>query len=282
MPFGFVIGKFKLNDKIMEKEDISAKTNLSILGEIFHKKGKEIIVTGDSKKTAMAEQFRLIRTNVQFALPSLDKKVIMITSGLPAEGKSFISLNLAISFALTGKNVALCEFDLRKPSLLRSLDLKSTIGISDYISDDSIELDDIKTNDKSLPDNLTLFSSGNIPSNPSEIMLAPKVIHFLELMKKEYDVIILDTAPVGQVADGYALSRFVDMSIFVMRYNYTPVSIINLVNNDFRDSKLKNPMIILNGAKDKLNTIYGYGYKYGYYEADKPKSNKAKSYFSKT
>lgn len=282
IPFGYVLAKFKLNDKILSKNDIISKSNLSILGEIFHNRGKEIKVIGDAKKTAMAEHFRLIRTNIQFALPLVNKKVILITSSLPGEGKSFISLNLAISFALTGKKVALCEFDLRKPSMLRNLGLEVDKGISEYIQQPSLEMEDIKINDVSLPDNLTLFGCGKIPTNPSEIMLAPKVIHFLETLKTEFDIILLDTAPVGQVADAYALSRFCDMSIFIMRYNYTPLSSVSFLNDDFKKGKLKNPMILLNDAKDNLNTIYKYGHKYGYYEEDGKVSNKIKTYLTKS
>ncbi|WP_158859062.1 GumC family protein [Lunatibacter salilacus] len=273
VPFGFVVGKYQLTDKILSKEDISSKTSRSILGEIMHKKGKEIKVIGNSKRTALAEQFRSIRTNVQFALPSHDKMVIMVTSGLPGEGKSFIALNLAVSFALTGKSVAICEFDLRRPSLLESVNLSARRGISDYIVDSELQISDISTQDDSICENLTFFGCGTLPENPSEIMMAPKVIHFVEMLKKEYDVIIFDTAPVGQVADAYSLSRFVDLSVFVMRYNYTPVNTVDLLNDDYKDRKLKNPMIILNDAKDLYNSIYGYGYKYGYYEQeDKKKS----------
>ncbi|WP_209329562.1 GumC family protein [Lunatimonas salinarum] len=271
IPFGYVIAKYQLNDKIISRDDVQSRTSRGILGEIVHKKDKEAKVIGSSKRTALAEQFRLIRTNIQFALPTHDKKVIMITSGIPGEGKSFIALNLAISFALTGKKVAICEFDLRKPALLRSINLEAEYGLTDYILDPNVKLSTIASNDPSISKNLTFYGCGSIPENPSEIMLDPRVGKLIEILKEENDIVVLDTAPVGQVADAYPLSNFVDLTLFVMRYNYTPFSMIELLNEDYKDRKLKNPMIVLNDAKDIVNSSYRYGYKYGYYEPDSSK-----------
>src|SRR5690606_6283125 len=114
----------------------------------------------------------------------------------------------------------------------------------------------------SLPENVTLFGCGSIPENPSELMSMPKVGYFVEKLRENYDVVILDSAPVGQVADAFALSKFADLTAYLMRFNHTPKSMIEFLNENFKEKKLKNPAIILNDAK--LKTSYGYGY--GYYQ----------------
>jgi tyrosine-protein kinase Etk/Wzc len=277
-PLGFVFIRYKITDKIISKQDISERTSLPFLGEISHNKQKSVLVISKSIKDALAEQFRLIRTNIQFALPTHDRKVLMITSSMGGEGKTFFSINLAVSLALAGKRVALCEFDLRKPALLDYLNMDCEIGITNFLSEDGLVISDLINKHQILPDNLHIFGCGDIPEDPAELMLKPKVGYMIERLKENYDVVILDTAPIGQVSDSFALSRFVDMSIYLMRNNYTPVGMVDFVNDVYRDRKLKNPYLVLNDVKLQAN--YGYGYKYGYYHTntDKKKAKKKGNY----
>jgi capsular exopolysaccharide synthesis family protein len=258
LPLGLVFAKHQLNEKVLVRNDVVSRTNIPFLGEISHSSGRKPIVISENLRTPVAEQFRLIRTNLQFSLPSRDKNVILVTSSLSGEGKTFFSLNLGISLSMIGKKVAICEFDLRKPALLDYLNLESEVGISDYLQSDDLSITDLIIKHKGSYGNMDLFGCGNIPENPAELMLMPKVGYFIDKLKSHYDVVILDTAPVGQVADAFSLSKFVDITTYIMRYNYTPLSMIGFLNENYKGDKLKNPAILLNDGK--LQTGYGYGY----------------------
>lgn len=276
LPLALVFVKYQLNDKIQVKKDVASKTNVPILGEISRHGGKLPFIISDNVRSPIAEQFRLIRTNIQFTLQPLDHKVILVTSSLSGEGKSFFSLNLALTLAMAGNKVAVCEFDLRKPALLNFLNMDKDTGISDYLMSDSISIADLIIKHPSHPDNIHIFGCGSIPEHPSELMSTPKVEYFVDKLKENYHVVILDSAPVGQVADAFSLSKFADLTAYLMRYNYTPKSMIGFLNESFEEKKLLNPVIILNDAT--LQTNYGYGYGYGYYKHDKRKPKGKKSF----
>ncbi|MEX2592068.1 MAG: GNVR domain-containing protein [Anditalea sp.] len=263
VPVGFVFAKHQLSDKILLKEDVVSRTNITFLGEISRNPGKKPIAISENLRSPVAEQFRLVRTNLQFALPSHDNKIILVTSSLSGEGKTFFSLNLGISLSMVGKKVAVCEFDLRKPALMDYLDIEYELGISDYLQSDDVTISDLINRHKGHYGKMDLFGCGNIPENPSELMLIPKVGYFIEQLKAHYDVIIIDSAPVGQVADAFSLSKFVDITVYLMRYNYTSISMIDFLNENFQDKKLRNPAIVLNDGKPQL------GYGYGYYQDGK-------------
>ncbi|WP_114751710.1 GumC family protein [Pleomorphovibrio marinus] len=258
IPIGFVYGKTKFDNKIKLKKQVSSRTNIPILGEISKKNNKDFINITESVKTPVAEQFRLIRTNIQFALPNTLTKTILVTSSKSGEGKTFFSMNLAISFALTQKKVIVLEFDLRKPALLDGLKIDQGLGISEYLSDDNISLQDIITKHKDLPETLDIVGCGDIPENPAELILSAKVDFFMEQLKERYDIIIIDTAPVGQIADAYSLSRYADLTSYILRYNYSSLEMVEFLNENYQERKLKNPMIVLNDAK--VNMSYGYDY----------------------
>lgn len=272
IPFGFVFAKYKLNDKINDKADITSRTSIPILGEISHSSEKHPIVVGESVRTALAEQFRLIRTNIQFALLKNERNALLVTSSMGGEGKTFFSINIAIAMAITGKKVAVCEFDFRRPALMDYLGLKTKVGLVDYLLEDNLDLNEIAISPDFLPDGLDVFGCGEIPENPAELMLSPQISVLMKKLKETYDIVILDTAPIGQVSDAFPLVRHVDMSIFIMRYKYTPAGMIDFLNDNVKDSKLKNPLIVLNDAKGSSN--YGYGYGYGNYHGVSEKIRK--------
>ena len=218
----------------------------------------------------MAETFRGIRTNLQFILDSPEKKVIQFTSSTSGEGKTFVSSNLAVSMALLGKKVILIGLDIRKPRLAEMFNLANKKrGITLFLSGDA--------NDKELlfgqimPSginaNLDILPAGIIPPNPAELLSRKNLDKAIEYLKEKYDYIILDTAPVGLVADTLIISRVTDATVYICRADYTPKSNLELVNTLCKEGKLKNLSIVLNGidmSKKKYGYYYGYG-KYGKY-----------------
>src|SRR5690606_35606379 len=216
MPFGFIFLKNILNTKVTEKGDIEKQTAVPILGEISHHNNNEIIAISDKVRSPVAEQFRLLRTNLQFSSMNQDNKVILVTSSKSGEGKTFFSLNLAVSLGMADKKVAVLEFDLRKPALLKKLKTKSSVGLSDYLSSEEYSVDDLLHTTPNAP-RITLIGCGNIPPHPAELMMSRRMQNLFEELKTRFDVIIIDSAPVGQVADAFALSPYIDQTLYIVR-----------------------------------------------------------------
>jgi tyrosine-protein kinase Etk/Wzc len=261
MPFGFIFLKDMLNTKVLYKSDIEDHTLVPILGEISHHNTDEILAISEKVKTPVAEQFRLLRTNLQFATAHQANKVILVTSSKSGEGKTFFSLNLAVSLSMTDKNVVILEFDLRKPALLKKLKIKNDIGLSDFLSSDKYTVEDLFRKSAAAPD-ITLIGCGDIPPNPAELMMSKRMHELFEELQRRFDVVIIDSAPVGQVADAFALAPFIDQTLYVVRYNYTTKDQIDFIDDIGKNKKLSNPMIVMNDAKKVMGYGYGYGYEY--------------------
>src|SRR5690606_2988719 len=255
LPFGVVFVRYQVSQKLLVRKDVANKTAIPILGEVSHFQMKKPYIINQQDRSPIAEQFRLIRTNLQFSLGSMDKKVILVTSSLSGEGKTFFSLNLGISLSLLDKRVAICEFDLRKPALLKYLHLSSKKGISDYLMNEKISLSEIAIHEHKLHENLTLFGCGRIPDNPAELMLTDRVPLLISQLKEEFDIVIIDSAPVGQVADAFSLSQHADITTYIMRFGDTPAELIDFMDDSHQDNKLINPAIVLNDGK--LQGSYG-------------------------
>jgi tyrosine-protein kinase Etk/Wzc len=269
VPFAGLYLKDLLNDKVQQLNDVEKMTPTPILGEIARnrKGGKTVVITKDNR-SSIAEMFRHVRTNLQFATLGKENKVILITSSMSGEGKTFFSINLAASLVLTGKRVVVIGMDLRKPQLLQALELRDAPGISNYIVSNTISVNDIVMPVKDVPE-LYVIGSGPVPPNPAELLLSPKVEKLFHILKESFDYIIIDTAPVGQVVDAFMLAPYVDSTIYLVRYNYTNKAQIEIINKVYREKKLKHPMIVLNDAKKENG--HGYGYGYGYIEDEKKK-----------
>jgi tyrosine-protein kinase Etk/Wzc len=267
IPFGLILLKDMWQEKVLIKSDIEKMTSVKILGEISrNKKNYGPVAISRSKRTLIAEQIRFIRTNLAFNTHGIPNKTILVTSGMSGEGKTFFSINLAISLGLAGKRVVLLEFDLRKPALIDAIKLKSEIGISDYLDQDSkISLGDI-IQKKTGFENVSIISCGKIPENPSELMMSERLSDLILYLKSNFDHIIIDSAPVGLVSDAFILSEMVDVSVFMVRYNYTTKAQLKTLEDIRKNKKFKNPMIVLNDAK--IEMTYGYGTAYGknYYQ----------------
>ena len=196
-------------------------------------------------------------------LPSRSTKpCVLITSTINGEGKTFIALNLAMSVALTGKKVVVIGLDIRKPQLANYLHLKNKGRLTEFLADDTIELNDIIV-PSGISANLDVIPAGPIPPNPSELLLSERLDNLFEQLKKQYDYIIIDSAPIGLVSDTFVLNKFVDATLYVSRAKYTPRDCVDFINDLYQKKRLNNMSCVLNGAETKVSS-YGYGYGYGY------------------
>ncbi|MDX5437218.1 MAG: capsular biosynthesis protein, partial [Pontibacter sp.] len=189
LPMGFLYMKEVLNDKVQERKDVESLTSTPILGEIAHNNTKDAVVVTSKSRTPVAELFRLIRANLQFATGGRENKVIMVTSSMSGEGKTFVSINLGASLVLTGKKVVVLGFDLRKSGLTQSLGLFADKGITSYLISDVQTVDEVIISSRALPD-LYVIGAGPIPPNPSELMLLPGVGKLIEELKTRFDYVI--------------------------------------------------------------------------------------------
>ena len=227
------------------------------------------IVVQANKNNQLDEIFRSMRTNIQFMMKESDK-VILFTSSTSGEGKTFLAANLAVSFALLGKKVVLCGLDIRKPALGRLFGVKDrTAGITQLLVKDTVTESDLRTTicPSGVNDHLDLLLAGPTPPNPTELLARENLHQIIEMLKKQYDYVILDTAPVGLVTDTLQIARYASVNCFVCRADYTPKANIGLLNSLVEEKKLLNTCVILNGvdmSKKKYGYYYGYG-KYGKY-----------------
>ncbi len=248
-------------EKIQLKSDVEKITSTKILGEISRNKGADgIIAIAKGKRTMIAEQFRFIRSNLAFSTYNKKNKIIMVTSGMSGEGKTFFSINLAISLGLVDKKVAVLEFDLRKPAMLSGLGINASTGLSDYLEDDQFKLDDI-IQPLSITPNVSLLGCGKIPENPAELMTGERLIQMFEELSERFDYVIVDTAPIGLVSDSFILSELADVTIFMLRYNYSTKAQVKTIEDIRKHKKFKMPLIVLNDSE--LEMTYGYGATYG-------------------
>jgi tyrosine-protein kinase Etk/Wzc len=269
IPFSGIYLREVLNDKVQSKRDVHRATNTPILGEISHNTSNKSLIVTEATGTSIAELFRLIRSNLHFATAGKENKVVMVTSSTSGEGKTFFCINLAASLTLIGKKVVLLELDLRMPSLSKQLDVVPGIGISDYlVAIDKVQIEDILRPHSTVP-GLFYASSGSLPPNPAELMMSHNLAHFIDELKASFDYIIIDTAPIGKVSDAFSLSSLIDSTIYLVRYNYTHKSHLDLIEDIYRNKKLVHPMIVLNDVREDSAHSYGYGYSYGYKKSEK-------------
>ncbi len=259
-----------LNTKIQSKEDIDKLTTIPFIGGIGHKKSASNMEVLNSPKSAIAESFRALRSNLNYFIDQKDKPVFLITSSISGEGKTFTSLNLASIFALSGKRTLIVGADMRKPKIYQDFQLHNEKGLSTYLSGiDTFELVIQKTSNAMLD----LVSGGPVPPNPSELLLNVRMETFMGRAKSDYDIIVIDTPPMAIVTDAFALSKFADHTLFIIRQNYTPKSLIKTTEDFYSSGKLSKMSIVLNDIyRSGLGYGYGYGYGYDYYGYGKKKN----------
>ncbi|MDT0688838.1 polysaccharide biosynthesis tyrosine autokinase [Salegentibacter sp. F188] len=258
LPFSIVYIKDNIDDKIQSVDDIQRLTNVPVLGKIAHSNDKEIIVATEKNRTPVAELFRLIRFNLKFISAGKTNKIILITSDMKGEGKTFFTINLGTSLAISGKKVIALSFDLRAPKLMQDMGLSNKVGVTDYIINHDTKLEEIIVPSPSV-ENLFFIDSGSTPPNAGELMLSERIGKLLNELKERYDYVLIDSAPVGKVADAFALAPHIDSTIFVVRRNYSNKARLVTIQDIYENKKLKYPMVVLNDVEFSKADTYGYG-----------------------
>lgn len=251
-----------LNNTIITKADITNNTTIPLLGEIGHYTDPEYVAVKKNDNSVLSEQFRALRTNLQFFLPDKDKKTILLTSSMSGEGKSFVAVNLAITFAISGKRVVLMELDLRKPKISKKLNLENKVGFSTYAIGKA-EIGDIII-PSNVDDNLYVIPSGPIPPNPAELIMLQRIDTLFNTLKENFDYIIVDTSPIGLVIDAQLLNRFADATLYLVRQGYTYKQQLSIINDLKTSDKLPKISLVINDVLHKRGFMYGYGYGYEY------------------
>lgn len=264
LPVGviYLIGLTKF--KIEGRADVEKLTSLPVVGDIpLADERTGSIAVFENQNNLMSETFRNVRTNLQFMLEN-GKNVILVTSTISGEGKSFISANLAISLSLLGKKVVIVGLDIRKPGLNKVFNIpKKEHGITQYLTNTTANLMDF-VQPSDINKNLFILPGGTVPPNPTELLARGGLEKAIETLKANFDYVILDTAPVGMVTDTLLIGRVADLSVYVCRADYTHKAEFTLINELAENNKLPNLCIAVNGL-DLNSRKYGYYYGYGKY-----------------
>jgi tyrosine-protein kinase Etk/Wzc len=253
----YLIDRF--HNKILDKKDIEAGTQVPIIGFVGHNTTKDEIPIVTRPGTSLSESFRSIRTNMKYYMNGESKVVISITSTISGEGKTFISVNLAAALSMLGKKTLMIGMDLRKPKLDRIFDADRTAGLSTYLIGQTSFEDLIKKTDI---ENLYYVPSGPVPPNPTELLETENMRLFIDRVKKDFDFVVLDTPPVGIVSDALLLGSFADINMFIIRQRYSFKNTLEYIQNIYIRKEMKNLSIVVNDIH--ISGYYGYGLRYGY------------------
>ena len=275
LPFGIIYIINLFDTKIHNRLDLEREvSSLPILGEIPIVDNKESEVIKDNDRSVLAEAFRVMRTNLDYFInKKQNENVIFVTSTIKGEGKTFVSYNLAATLRSTGKSVLLIGADIRNPQIHRYVNEDQwTMGVSEYLHDDSIESSSIiikKSGSSSSSNRFDLILSGRIPPNPAELLMTDRFKNLIEEVRQEYDYIIVDTAPTLLVTDTLLISQLADTTVYVCRAEYTDQKLLHYPKDLYKEGKLKNIAFVINGIKMSnfgYGNKYGYSYSYGYGE----------------
>ncbi|WP_297337032.1 polysaccharide biosynthesis tyrosine autokinase [Algoriphagus sp.] len=270
LPIGFVFLREFLRTKIEDVSYLENKLKVPVLSTILFNKRKSNLVVFEQGKSGIAEGFRSLRANIKFILPADKQLTMMVTSTISGEGKTFCSMNLASVYSLTGKKTVLIGCDMRKPKIFDDFKLKNDVGLSTYLSEQESDLSKIIK--KTQYENLDVLVSGPTPPNPAELLFTERFSQLLDQLKSQYEVIILDTPPVGLVSETLDLLAHVDLTLFVFRQNFSQRSFVDALNGLKGKNGIKNIYGVFNGVDGKKVSYgygYTYGYGYGYYDDDK-------------
>ena len=268
LPALFIFAAEVLNDKVTTRFDIEKITQVPILGEIGHSYSDTTLVVNKATRSMVAEQFRIIRSNLQYVVGKTEKPTILVTSSFSGEGKSYVSTNMGAVLALAGKKTIVLEFDIRKPKVLSGLGISKGPGITNFLVGKGNLQDFIKAVPEH--DNLYVLGCGPVPPNPAELLLDPRLDELFAWLKQNFDVVIIDTAPVGMVSDAMTLGKYADCTLYLVRQGHTFKKQVVLIDEFYKEDKLPKVSIIINDVKLKPGYgyygygRYGYGYGYGY------------------
>ena len=262
VPIGVIYLYHFFNNKLSDdSREFERKIKMPFGGVLVQNHHGEHIAVKEGVNSASAELFRLLRSNLRFMLPShATNPVILVTSNINGEGKSYVATNLAISLALLDKKVALVGLDIRKPMLAQYLNLPSQGCLTSYLSDDAYSIDDLVI--PSETKGLDILPAGIIPPNPNELLLSDRLDQLFVELRQRYDYIVVDSAPVALISDTFQLNRVADMTVYVCRARYTTFDLIDYLNQVHEQKRLPNIVTVLNGVNGG-KAGYGYGYGYG-------------------
>jgi tyrosine-protein kinase Etk/Wzc len=266
LPFAFFYFKSMINDKIEYQGTIDHLTDALLLGKIPHTRRKTKNVVFQFPKSSIAEAYRALRTNIEYQFKEISPKVIIVSSCIEGEGKSFTALNIAMTYAQLGRKTLLMDFDLRKPTSYFAEKEISPMGLSSYFAD-KVNIHEIII--QSPHNKLDYIPSGPIPPNPVEMLASDDIREIIGLFKEQYDCIVIDSAPLAQVSDAYLLMDYANIRIIVARYNFTLKKVFHMIMNDLKQKNIENVCVVLNDNKVSHDQ-YGYGYGY---------ENKKRSWF---
>jgi len=262
IPFAIIYLKELFNTKINSKNDLKLLTEIPIVAEIpaINKNADHIVKRNDFSQ--LAESFRILTTNIGFLLPkTLESKIIFVTSSIKGEGKTFVSMNLALSLTNSNNKVVIVGTDIRNPQLQRYNGGKNPgKGLTEYLYDKNTFVDEILFKNPA-NDRCDIIYSGTIPPNPTELLTNGRLGILLEELRASYDYIIVDTAPLLLVTDTFTFVKYADLELYVTRSNFTDKKLIEFANDSLESGKLNNVAFILN---DVTKQNFGYGNKYGY------------------
>ncbi len=262
LPILFIALQGYLKNTVSNREDVEKQTKVPVIGVVGHHTSSERLVVSAKPKSAIAEAFRSIRANLMFLGLADQHKIVLITSSVGGEGKSFSTLNLAAVLALQHYRIIIVGMDLRKPQLVQDFGIDNSIGVSNYLIGRATLEEVIH---KTSVDGLEIIPSGPVPPNPAELLANKRTLEMLHSLRDRYDYIIIDTPPVGIVSDALVLMNHADINVFIVRENYSKKEYIKTINEIHEQGKAKQLCILLNDAGTNQRYGYGYGYSYGYH-----------------
>lgn len=279
LPFAFLYAKFFMEITFYGRKEVESLTRIPVIAELAHQSSNDTIIDHGTNASANAELLRLMRSKLQFVLNRPEQKVILVTSTVSGEGKTFVSINLSVSVSLAGKKVLLMGMDLRKPMLAHHFNIEDNLGITSYLSGEVEDFNELIHQSKEFK-NLHIMPGGIIPPNPNELILNERLDRMMSALRERYDFILIDSAPVGAVSDTFLINRTSDMTLYVCRANYSDKRNLEYLNRVAKEQSLKNIYLVVNDVDlvrshygVKNTGSYGYGYGYGYGKKSKHKDS---------
>jgi capsular exopolysaccharide synthesis family protein len=275
MPLALILIIYLLNNKIVDPTDLEKITSIPLLGSVgFRKDLDNNLVVSGNLKSIVAESYRSIRTNLNFMVEGKEKIKILVTSSISGEGKTFTSINLAAIYVASGKKTVILGADLRKPKIFQDFGLSNSVGLSTYLINKGNLAEVVQ---KTKVENLDLISAGPIPPNPAELIESHRMGLLMKELEEQYDVIIIDSPPLGLVTDALLLKKYADAGLYIVRHDYTKKAHLKNINQLYEDGVISKIGLIVNAVENKKGIAgygygtygYGYGYGYGYYAEDK-------------
>lgn len=277
IPGAIIYCRFVFFPNFKDKEELQRATKVPVICEIAQSDSGKDFVVSNSESTAIAELFRLLRNDLQFMMGN-DKKIVLVTSTLSGEGKTFIASNIALTFAIAGKKTLAIGMDIRRPFLAHRFNRSNDRGVTSFLSGHDTDLKSmISQSDQH--ENLYVLSAGPVPPNPNELLMSENMGKMFDMLRKEFDYIIIDSAPIGVVSDTLLITPYSDLQLYVARANYSTKKCLEVLHNAIASKRLPKPYVVMNGVNIQSRAYsyrryghygkygqnsYGYGYGYGY------------------